>query len=275
MMFTPAQVASNVIGIGRSKASLKVYQMILLGFLAGMFIALAAVASNTLSCTIESASVAKFAGAAVFPTGLAMCLLAGSELFTGNCLMIVSVLEKKVRIVEMLKNWIIVYLSNFVGSIFVACVVYFGGQFDLFGGALAVTTIKVAAAKTSLNFGKAILLGILCNFLVCIAVWISFAAKSIGSKLAGLFLPIMIFVGCGYEHSVANMYYISAGLLALNNPDYVQAASETVTNIGNLTVGNFLIANLLPVTIGNIIGGAVLVGVVYWAVYLMGNKQEN
>lgn len=272
-MYTPAEVASNVINIGRSKASLKIYQMLLLGFLAGMFIGLAAVGSNTISCSVEIASVAKFLGAAVFPAGLAMVLLAGSELFTGNCLMIISVLEKKVKVYEMLKNWFFVYIGNFIGSVFVAALVFYGGQFDLFGGALAVTTIKTAAAKASLSFGKAVILGMLCNFLVCIAVWISFAAKTVGAKFAGLFMPIMLFVGCGFEHSVANMYYIPAGLFALSNPDYAQAASETVANIGNLTVGNFLLHNLLPVTIGNIIGGMVLVGMVYWAVYLKGKEK--
>ena len=271
-MFTPAEVAANVITIGRNKASLKVYQMLLLGFLAGMFIALAAVGSNTISCSIETPSIAKFAGAAVFPVGLAMVLLAGSELFTGNCLMIISVLEKKVRVLEMLKNWLFVYIGNFIGSIFVALLVYYGGQLDLFGGALAVSTIKAAATKASLDISKAVILGILCNFLVCIAVWISFAAKTVGGKLAGLFMPIMLFVGCGYEHSVANMYYVPAGLIALNNPDYAAAAAETVTTIANLTLGNFLIHNLIPVTIGNIIGGMILVGMIYWGVYLKNKK---
>lgn len=273
-MYTPAEVASNVIGIGRNKASLKIYQMLMLGFLAGMFIALAAVGCNTISCSIQTASVAKFVGAAIFPVGLAMVLLAGSELFTGNCLMIISVLEKKVRLYEMLKNWLFVYIGNFCGSIFVAALVYFGGQFDLFGGALAVSTIKVAAAKASLSFGKAIILGILCNFLVCIAVWISFAAKTVGAKFAGLFMPIMLFVGCGFEHSVANMYYVPAGLFAVSNPDYVAAAAETVTNIGNLTWGNFFLHNLIPVTIGNIIGGMVLVGMMYWGIYLKGRDAK-
>lgn len=274
LMFTPAEVASNVIGIGRTKASLKIYQMLLLGFLAGMFIAMAAVGANTVGCSIQTASVGKFASGAIFPVGLAMVLLAGSELFTGNCLMIISVLERKVRVSEMLRNWLFVYIGNFLGSVFVAFFVYLSGQFDLFDGALAVTTIKVAAGKASLSFGKAVLLGMFCNFLVCIAVWISFAAKSVGGKFLGLFMPIMVFVGCGFEHSVANMYYVPAGLFAAMDPDYAAAASETVNNFGNLTWGNFFTHNLIPVTIGNIIGGMILVGVMYWAIYLMGKKES-
>lgn len=274
-MFSPAEVAANFIGIGKNKASLSISKMLLLGFLAGMFIALAGVGCNTISCSIQTASVAKFVGAAVFPCGLAMVLLAGSELFTGNNLMIISVLEKQITVAQMLRNWVFVYIGNFAGAAFIGAMVNLGGQLDLFGGALAVATIKVAAAKCSLDIGKAVILGILCNFLVCIAVWISFAAKTVGGKFAGLFMPIMLFVGCGYEHSIANMYYLTSGLFAALNPEYYAAASESVANIGNLTWGNAFIHNLIPVTIGNIIGGMVLVGMTYWFIYVKGKNVSK
>jgi len=264
-MFTPKEVAQNVIGIGKAKATNAPAKLFLLGILAGMFIALAAVGANTASSVIENASAAKLIGACVFPVGLAMVLIAGSELFTGNNLIIVAVLEKEVTLAQMLKNWLFVYIGNFVGALLIAVLVNYSGQLDLFGGALAATTIKAAATKASLNFGKAILLGILCNFLVCIAVWMSFAAKTVGGKIAGLFLPIMLFVLAGFEHSVANMYYVPSGLFAAGlYPD----AAAGVANIANLTWGNFFINNLIPVTIGNIIGGVGLVGCMYWAIYL-------
>ncbi len=267
-MFTPDQVANNYISTGAKKSEMSIPKMLVLGILAGMFIACAAVASNTASATVGNASLAKVLGALSFPVGLAMVLLAGSELFTGNCLIIISVLEKKARLTGMLKNWLFVYIGNFIGSVFVALIVYYSGQMDLFGGAVAVATIKTAAAKCSLSFGKAFLLGIMCNFLVCIAVWISFAAQDVAGKIAGLFLPIMTFVLCGYEHSVANMYYIPAGILAAGNSAYSEAAAESVANIGNISIVNFLGHNLIPVTLGNIVGGMVLVGCVYWFVYV-------
>lgn len=271
-MYTPAEVTKNVVGIGKGKAALPVSKMFILGMMAGIFIALAAVASNTVSCTVESASIAKLLSGLVFPAGLTMVLLAGSELFTGNCLMIIPLFEREITLKAMLKNWIIVYIGNFIGSIIIVFLVYWGGQLDLFSGALAVNTIKVAAAKCSLTFTKALCLGILCNLLVCIAVWISFAAKTVSSKIIGLFLPIMLFVLCGFEHSVANMYYGMAGIVANTNDAYHAAAAETVANIANLTPGNFFLMNLLPVTIGNIIGGSVLVGCVYWFAYLRKGK---
>ena len=276
-MFTPAEVAKNVIGIGKKKAGLPAGKMLVLGIMAGLLIALAAAGSNTISCTVESGSIAKFLSGMVFPAGLTMVLLAGSELSTGNCLMMIPLIEKEIRLTSLLRNWIIVYIGNFIGSAIVAVLIYYGGQLDLFDGALAVNTIKVAAGKCSLTFTKAFCLGILCNFLVCIAVWISFAAKTVSGKIMGLFLPIMLFILCGFEHCVANMYYGTAGLLANADAAYHAAAADTVSSIGNLTAGNFLIGNLLPVTLGNIVGGSIMVGCVYWFAYLQksGAEEEN
>lgn len=271
-MYTPAEVTKNVVGIGKAKAALLPSRMLILGMMAGIFISLGAVGSNTVSAVVENGSIAKLLCGLVFPTGLTMVLLAGSELFTGNCLMIISLLEKEITLKAMLKNWVLVYIGNFIGAILVVFLVYGGGQLDLFNGMLAVNTIKVAASKCSLTFLKAFCLGILCNLLVCIAVWVSFAAKNVTGKIAGLFLPIMLFILCGFEHSIANMYYGMAGLLADSNGAYHAAAVESVSNISNLTAGNFFLMNLLPVTLGNIVGGAVLVGCVYWFAYLKKSK---
>ena len=270
-MFAPNEIAQNVIGIGKKKASLSACKMFLLGIMAGMFIAMAAVGANTASCLIENPGIAKLVSGATFPVGLIMVLIAGSELFTGNSLIIVSVLAGEVKISQMLKNWLFVYLGNMVGSMLVAGICCAAGQYDLFAGVLAVTTIKTAAAKCSLDFGKAILLGFMCNIFVCVAVWMSFGAKTVGGKIAAIFMPVMMFVVCGFEHCVANMYYIPAGLFALLNPQYAELSAD-VSNVANLTWGNFFARNLLPVTIGNVLGGVIMVGVMYWLIYLKKEK---
>ena len=273
-MFTPAEVAVNVIGIGKSKASTPSFKLFLLGIMAGMFIALAAVGANTVTGFFTNAGAAKIVAASVFPAGLAMVLVAGSELFTGNCLIIVSVLEKEVRISQMLRNWVFVYVGNFVGAVIIALIIYGSGHFGLNSGGVAVTTVTVAAAKCSLTFGRAVLLGLLCNLLVCVAVWMSFAAKTVSGKIIGLFFPVMMFVLCGFEHSVANMYYIPAGLFAAESAEFAAAYGGTIANLGNLTWGNFFLNNLIPVTVGNILGGGLFVGVMYWSIYLKGRNGK-
>lgn len=272
MMFSPKEIATQTVGIGKAKASNTPGKLLLLGFMAGMFIAFGAVAANTISATIPLASVAKAAGAAVFPVGLAMVLIAGSELFTGNCLITLGVFNKEISPLAMLKNWVCVYIGNFIGGLFVSVLTFASGNLGLFGNAVAVNTIGTAAAKCSLDFGSAICSGIMCNILVCIAVWMSFGAKSIGGKIAAMYLPVMTFVLAGFEHSVANMYFITVGIIAKTNPAYLEAALAAGKNADIISWSSFLGGNLLPVTIGNIIGGA-LVALVYRTVYLRENKN--
>ena len=274
-LFSPAEVASNYISIGKGKANLPISKMILLGILAGAFIAFGGVASTTVAVSVDAASLGKFLGACVFPGGLTMVLLAGRELFTGNCLMTIPLLEKEIRFSGMIKNWVFVYIGNFIGAMIIAAIVIFGHQASLFGNGMAVSVISTAVTKCTMPFGDALLKGIACNFLVCIAVWIAFAAKDVVGKIIGLFFPIMLFVLCGFEHSVANMYFISAGLFAKSNAAYMQAAADAGIDTSALTWGSFFGKNLLPVTIGNIIGGAICVGCVYWFVYVRKNKKEQ
>ena len=271
-MNSPAEVAKNYVNIGKGKVNTPIAKMFVLAIMAGAFIALAGVGSGAASCVIENASAAKFVGACVFPGGLAMVLLAGSELFTGNNLLIIPLLEKEVDIAGVLRNWCVVYLGNLVGSLAVAGLAVASGQVNLYGGAVATGAISTAIAKCSMPFMQAVLKGIGCNFLVCIAVWMSFAAKDVAGKIIGLFFPIMLFVVSGFEHSVANMYYIGIGLFAKANPALAEAAVAAGKDLTNLTWGNFFIKNLLPVTIGNIIGGALCVGLPYWFIYLKKNK---
>ena len=271
--FSPAEVAKNYVSAGVAKAHTPVLRMFLLSVLAGAFIAMGGVASATVAVSVPLASFAKFLGACVFPGGLIMVLLAGSELFTGNCLLVIPLLEKRITVGEMLKNWVFVYLGNLIGACLVAAGVVFSHQPSLFGNGLAISVLSTAVGKCAMSFDDALIRGILCNFLVCIAVWISFAAKDVVGKIAGVFFPIMMFVLCGFEHSVANMYFISAGLFAKSMPAYLDAATAAGVNVGAVTMDGFFIGNLLPVTIGNIIGGALCVGCVYWYCYLQGKSN--
>lgn len=249
-MFTPAEIREKISAAGESKTKLSIRNMIILGIFAGMFIAFAAVAS-----TFSNVYVNKLAGACVFPGGLAMVVVAGSELFTGNSLIIVSVLEKRSTVSGMLKNWLFVYLGNLIGSLIIVLLTVYGGVFQ--NQDVASALVAAATGKVQLTFLQAMFKGILCNLLVCIAVWMSFGAKTIVCKVAGVFFPIMMFIVSGYEHSIANMYYLPAGLLT--------AAKYGIE--APITIGNIILSNLLPVTIGNVIGGALMVGFGYFLVY--------
>ena len=196
-----------------------------------------------------------------------MVVLAGSELFTGDCLMIISAGEGAISWKKMFRCWILVYIGNFVGSILVAFLMTQAHQYSLFGNGVALVTMKTAVAKVSLAPLSALILGVFCNFLVCVAVWIAAGGSSVTEKLASVYLPIFLFVVCGFEHSVANMYYIPAGIFAAGDPVYAAAAVAKGIDTSVLTWGNFFINNLIPVTIGNIIGGCILVGAVYKKCY--------
>ncbi|MCQ2539914.1 MAG: formate/nitrite transporter family protein [Acetatifactor sp.] len=258
-MNSPLEIARGFVEIGYHKVRLSVWKMLILGFFAGAFIGFAGIAATTAASTIDNASVGRLLGACVFPAGMSMVLVAGSELFTGNNLIIISVLQKKVTVLQMLKNWFFVFIGNFVGAAFVAVLVVYGHVPDLINHHLADKIIANGMVRVSQTFTEALIRGILCNILVCIAVWASFASKTVSGKILMSFWPVMIFVLCGFEHSIADVYFeISAILTA----DEYHLAAE------GLTWGSFLLKNLLPVTLGNIIGGAGIVGVGYWLVYL-------
>lgn len=268
-MYTPGEIAENYIQIGKKKAAMQADKMFLLAVMAGIYIAVAGCGASTAACTIGG-SAGKLIGACVFPAGLTLVLLAGSELFTGNCLLIIPVLKREISVSAMLRNWGIVYLGNLAGSVFVAWMVVNSHQLSLFDGQLAATAVNTAVAKVSMPFADALLRGVLCNLLVCLAVWVSFAAKDVTGKVIGLFYPILVFVVCGFEHSVANMFYCPAALFALGHPEYARLITADVSS---LTWGSFILKNLVPVTLGNILGGAVLVGAVYWRIYL--RKEQS
>jgi formate/nitrite transporter len=258
-MHSPLEIARNFVEIGIHKVKLSAWKMLILGFFAGMFIGFAGIASTTASATIASASVARLVSACVFPAGMAMVLVAGSELFTGNNLIIISVLQKKTTVAGMLKNWFFVFLGNFIGAGFVAVMVVYSHVPDLYNGLLAQKVVAAAMSRINQSFSEAFMRGVLCNILVCIAVWAAFAAKRVSGKLLMSFWPVMLFVLCGFEHSIADIYFGIAG---------IASAGEYGIAAAGLNFGSFLLKNLLPVTLGNIVGGAGIVGIGYWLVYL-------
>lgn len=257
-MHSPLEIAKNYVDIGIHKTMLSAFKMTLLGFFAGLFISFAGIAATTATATMETASAGRLIAAIVFPAGMAMVLIAGSELFTGNNLIIISVLEKKVTVWKMLKNWFFVYIGNFIGALFVSLMVTYGHVPDLFGGTLAEAVINSGVIRTSMDFGDALIKGVLCNILVCIAVWMAFASKDVSGKLLISFWPVMLFVLCGFEHCIADMYFCMAALFT---------SAEYGIQADTLTWANFITHNLIPVTLGNLIGG-VAVGTGYWLAYL-------
>ena len=274
-ILTPSEIADFTVNAGIKKAGLTPAKQFLLGIMAGAFIAFGAQAANVVTHTISDVGTAKLISGLIFPAGLMLVLMAGAELFTGNSLMILALLERKITLAKLLRSWLVVYLGNLAGGVLVAYLICWSGQLNYTGGLLGGITLKSAAGKISLTFIQALVLGVLCNWLVCLAVWTSFGAKDAIGKAVCVFFPVWVFVASGFEHSIANMYYITAGILAKSSPQFVAKALEAGASqsaIDALNWCSMFTGNLVPVTLGNIIGGSVFVGVVYWFVYLNGNR---
>lgn len=269
-MLSPGETIKAYSAIGASKAEAPAVRLFALGILAGFFIAIAGAATNTAAAAFDSAPAAKLVCALLFPFGLIMVVLTGAELFTGNCLMLISAAEGTARWPGILRNLLIVYLGNFTGAVLTAAVCVYSGQMDL----AFLYTIRLAAAKCSLGFGKAMLLGVLCNILVCTAVILTVMAKSVPGKAVGAYVPICFFVLCGFEHCVANMYYIPAGLLCKGVPAYAAQAADAGVELAGLSWPAFLLNNLLPVTLGNILGGMGL-ALLLWFCHSRAVKTET
>lgn len=264
-MLTSQEICSEMTNTGVKKGTSSFPQLLILGILAGIFIALGGFASAVFSHSIENPGIAKFASGIIFPVGLMFVIICGGELFTGNTLIVTAMYEGKISFGQVLRNWIIVYFANFIGAFIIAFLVINSGSLGFNAGKLGGYAIKVAAAKGGLSFISAFSSGILCNILVCLAVWGSYAAKDIAGKVLIIWFPVMAFVVSGFEHSVANMYYFSIGILAKSNPAFIDA-SHVGDKISNVNWSH-AIENLIPVTLGNIIGGAVFVGTAYWLIY--------
>ncbi|MCR5482375.1 MAG: formate/nitrite transporter family protein [Clostridia bacterium] len=273
-VLTPPEITEATIEIGVKKSKTPALNLLILGILAGAFIAFAAEGSNMAAFNLfakpETYGLGKVLAGSIFGTGLMLVVIAGGELFTGNNLILAAVLDKRTTLGLMLKNWVIVYIGNLIGSLIIAYFMMASGLFDSGANVLGGMTIKIAAYKTGLSFSKAFVLGIMCNWLVCLAVWMAFGAKDMIGKIFAIFFPIWLFITSGFEHCIANMYYIPAGILAKADPAFAAAAEElgvTAEKLAGLNWQSFFQSNLLPVTLGNIVGGAIFVGAVYWFVY--------
>lgn len=272
----PREMARKAEQVGVSKAGLSTIETFVLSILAGAFIALGAIFATTVTTGGGELpyGVSRLLGGLAFSLGLILVIVAGAELFTGNNLLVMAWASRRVSTARLLRNWAIVFAGNFVGAIATAFILFASKQYEFGGGAVGVQALSIAAAKTNLGFGQAIVLGALCNALVCLAVWLCYSAHSTTDKVLAIVPPIAAFVAAGFEHSVANMFFIPMGLLVKSNSAFV-AAQTNVPDLSTLTWGNFLRANLLPVTIGNVIGGAVMVGAVYWFVYLRAPRSPS
>jgi formate transporter len=265
----PVEMARKAEQVGVVKASMSTANTFALSVLAGAFIALGAIFATTVTAGGGDVpfGVLRLLGGLAFSLGLILVVVAGAELFTGNNLIVMAWASRRVRTVQVARNWAIVYVGNFVGAVATAGIVFVGKQYEFGEGAIGVQALSIAASKTSLGFVQAIALGALCNGLVCLAVWLCYSARSTTDKILSIVPPIAAFVAAGFEHSVANMFFIPMGLLVKSDEKFVSEQSA-VPSLTELTWDRFLTANLLPVTIGNIVGGALMVGAIYWFVYL-------
>ncbi len=273
----PEEMAAKAEEIGVKKAAMDLTTMFVLAVLAGAFIALGAVFSTTVAAGASGAlpyGLVRLSAGLVFSLGLILVIVGGAELFTGNNLIVMAWANRKIGTALLLRNWVIVYLGNFVGAVATAGLVYLSGQYAFGSGAVGAAALATAHAKVSYGFGQAVVLGILCNGLVCLAIWLSYSGRSTADKILAIVPPIAAFVAAGFEHSVANMYFLPVGLFIKTGADepFWSAIGKTAGDYPDLTWAGFFVNNLPPVTLGNIVGGSVLVGAVYWFVYLRNAK---
>lgn len=265
----PPEMARRAEYLGVSKAEAPALRTFVLAILAGAFIALGAIFATTVSAGSAGVlpyGVGKLLVGFVFSLGLILVVVGGAELFTGNNLIVMAWASRKVTTRALLWNWVLVYAGNFIGSVGTAVMLLFSKQYTFGGGSVGASALAIALGKVNLGWIQALALGMLCNILVCLAVWLTFSARSTVDKIAAILFPIAAFVAAGFEHSVANMYFVPIGLLIKAfDPAFV---ATTGLDLARLTWGNFILANLIPVTIGNLIGGSVFVAAIYWSVFL-------
>jgi formate/nitrite transporter len=265
--YAPKEIAERVESVGVTKARLPLLSQIALGVLAGGFIGLGALYSTLVtSDTTLSFAVSRVLGGLVFSLGLILVVVAGAELFTGNNLLAMAWASQRITTRELLRNWLVIYCANFAGALGLVALVFLSNHWQLNGTAVGIQAVKIAAAKAALPFGEAFFKGMLCNILVCLAVWLALAGRSIVDKICAIIFPISAFVAAGFEHSVANMYLIPLGILL---KDKVAVAGSEQLN------WNGLWTNLLPVTLGNIAGGSVMVALVYFFIYQRGKAASK
>ena len=266
--FSPAAMAHKAETVGVTKGNLGTLTTILLGILAGVFIGLGAMFSTVVTTnTGLGFGLTKLLGGMAFCLGLILVVVAGAELFTGNTLITMSWISGRTSFARLLRNWGIVYFANLAGALSLVGLMFYTYQWTFNGYGVGANALLIANAKVDLSFGSALARGILCNALVCLAIWLCFSARTVTGKILAIAFPITAFVAAGFEHSIANMYFIPMGILMAGQPAVTTTAGIAVDGMANLTWMGF-VGNLIPVTIGNIIGGSVLIGTVYWLIYL-------
>jgi formate transporter len=265
--YKPKEIANRIEQISISKSTIDPLRVFALSLLAGAFIAFAAVFYTIIIYdSMMSDGITRLLGGLVFCLGLILVVVAGAELFTGNNLLVMACVDKKITFKQLMMNWIIVFFGNLIGSLGVVFLIYLSDQWLISGGALGAKVVMIANSKVNLSFLVAFARGILCNALVCMAIWMCFACHTVTDKVLAILFPITGFVAMGFEHSVANMYFIPAGIMAQMNPDIVKTVGSSV-DLSHLNIYGFM-DNLLPVTLGNIVGGSFFVGIIYWFIYL-------
>lgn len=273
----PDEIAETLFRVGKEKSRKPTFNLVILGLLAGAFIAFGGVLETvviTNTSEIFGLGITRFLAGSVFSVGLILVIVAGAELFTGNNLIIVGLLTGEVGLSEMLRNWTIVYVSNFVGSIAMVWLIYWSGIWKTGGGAVGATMVSISLGKVGLAPMEAFVRGILCNMLVVLAVWMAAGAKDVAGKIGAIYFPIMAFVAMGFEHCIANMYLIPIGIVTKSEP-VVQSAlgAEATAALSGLTWTAFL-GNVIPVTVGNVVGGALFIGAAYYLVYLKPERDR-
>jgi formate transporter len=284
----PQEMAARAELLGVRKTEMTFLKMFMLAVLAGAFIALGAIFATTVSAggmtltaqdgtsvfsTALPYGVTRLLAGLAFSLGLMLVVVGGAELFTGNNLIVMAWASGKVKLGALLRNWVIVYLGNFVGSIGTVILMFFTRQYTFGANAVGIAALRTGVTKCELTFLQAVALGILCNALVCLAVWLTYSARSTTDKIMAIIFPITAFVAAGFEHSIANMYFVPYALfIKMFDGKFISTVGDKVANLEHLTWKAFLLNNLIPVTIGNIIGGAVLVAAVYWAIFLKPDK---
>jgi formate/nitrite transporter len=269
-LLTPKEIAAKMVEISRQKSELPFMRMLVLGFLAGVYIGFGAevylMVSHDLAARMGIGFMRIVRGSA-FTVGLMLVIIAGAELFTGNCLGVIGVWARQTSLKKLLRGWGIVYLANFLGSAFLATLIYLSGQWKFGDMAVATEILTTSVRKVTLPFAEALCRGIACNCLVCLAVWMAVGGKDLAGKLLAIYFPVMTFVASAFEHSIANMYIITLGLLLKSN-----AAAVSVSGLGaqleSLSWSSFLLSNLVPVTLGNVIGGSLVIGGSYYLAFL-------
>lgn len=275
--YAPKEIANIVERVGVAKAELDFWSMFMLSILGGVFVSLG---SELFIFVVHDSGlgfgISYFLGGLAYSLGTILIVIAGAELFNSNNLIIMAYLDKKISLTKLLRNWGIVFLGNLFGALSVVVWMYLARQWSFNNFLMGAKTLLIAYDKVNHSFLQAFAQGVICNALVCLAIWLCYGGHSVTDKILSVILPTTTFVTLGYEHTVANMYFIPMGLILKNHSDVIQAANKITGGasfeITSLTLRNYLLKNMLPVTLGNIFGGSVLVGLVYWFIYL--RKKE-